>query len=98
VPWFDPQDLLRGMEAIPIPICDLKMDIMPFLYMPYNKVHEKASLNFNHFLPKIGYRCDCRTHDCLMACVPCSYGLALGGEIVYKEGGILKDCFLHQGM
>jgi len=91
--WFDPQDMSRGMEAIPILVCDPNIHMIPFRYMPTSKVHDKASPNFSLFTPKIGYCCDCGTDDCLMVGV--SYGCrrSLGGQIAYEEGGVGKDLF-----
>jgi len=66
--------------------------------MPHSKVHEKTSLNLGLFSPKLRSCCNCGTLDCVMACVLCDCGRALGGEIAYEEGGILKDSFLPKGV
>jgi hypothetical protein len=49
LPWFDPEDLSRDTEPIPIPIIDFHVGMMPFRYMSTGKVHEKASVNMSLF-------------------------------------------------
>jgi hypothetical protein len=86
------------MEPIFIPVIDFHVDMMPFRYMSTSKVHEKASVNMSLFSPSLRNCCDCETWDCLLADMPCECAKALGGEIAYEKGGILKDCFLLQGI
>lgn len=95
--WLNRQDLSRGMEPIPIPMCDSNADMAPFRYMAQSRVHDKASLNLSLFSPKLGFCCNCETRDCLTSLHSCECGRASGGDIAYTEGGILKDHFLDQG-
>lgn len=96
MPWFDPEDLSRGMEPIPIQVLDLSVYMMPFQYMSSSRVHDEASLNLSLFSPKLGKCCDCGTRDCLTTNTACDCAKACGGEIAYEQGGILKDRFLRQ--
>jgi hypothetical protein len=91
LPWFDPEDLLRGMEPIPIPIIDYNVGMMPFRYMSSSKVQKKAYVNMSLFSPFLRNYCDCGTRDYSTTYMPCECAKASGGEIAYDESGILKD-------
>lgn len=98
VGWLNREDLSRGMEPFPIPVCDANAYMMPFRYMSSSRVHDQASLRLSLYSPNLGSCCNCETYDCLTSPNSCECGRASGGNIAYREGGILKDRFLDPGV
>ena len=86
------------MEPFPIPVCDANAYMMPFRYMSSSRVHDQASLRLSLYSPNLGSCCNCETYDCLTSPNSCECGRASGGNIAYREGGILKDRFLDPGV
>lgn len=96
--WFDYRDLSRGMEPIPVPVAYSNVTLAPFHYMSSSMVHGKARLDRSLYPIRPGDSCKCGPRDCLTAPVPCECATESGGEFAYGEDGLLRDCYLQQGI